>query len=119
MDHSTAIDALAALAQPTRLAVFRRLIQAHPDEIAAGEIARGCDVRHNTLSTHLAILARAGLLAVRRDGRMMFYRADLDSFRALVGFLMRDCCNGRAEICAPLMAELACCAPANPETIRG
>ena len=119
MDYSTAIDALAALAQPTRLAVFRRLIQAHPDEIAAGEIARDCDVRHNTLSTHLAILARAGLLAVRRDGRMMFYRADLDSFRALVGFLMRDCCNCRAEICAPLMAELACCAPANPETIRG
>lgn len=107
-----AIEALTALAQPTRLDVFRRLLKAHPDEIAAGAIARLCKVPHNTMSTHLAVLVRAGLVGVRRDGRMMHYDADLEGFRSLIGFLMRDCCNGRAEICAPLVAELNCCEPA-------
>lgn len=111
MDKLTAIEALTALAQPTRLKVFRRLLNAYPDQIAAGEIARACKVPHNTMSTHLAVLTRGGLVAVRRDGRMMYYGADLDGFRSLVGFLMRDCCNGRAEICAPLLAELSCCVP--------
>src|ERR1700674_3637316 len=108
IDNSHAIPALAALGQETRLHVFRRLINVHPDEIAAGEIARACKVPHNTMSTHLATLARAGLVVVRREGRMMHYCADLEGFRSLVSFLMRDCCNGRAEICAPLVAELSC-----------
>jgi len=108
MDESRAVDALAALAQPTRLTVFRRLIAAHPDAVTAGEIARHCGVPHNTLSSHLAVLARAGLVTVRRDGRMMFYAVALDGFRALIAFLMRDCCQGRAEICAPLITELDC-----------
>jgi DNA-binding transcriptional ArsR family regulator len=111
LNEGRAIEALTALAQPTRLAVFRRLINVHPDEIMAGEIARACKVPHNTMSTHLAILSRAGLVSVRREGRMMHYSADIEGFRAVVGFLMRDCCNGRAEICAPLVAELTCCAP--------
>jgi len=98
MDQKRAIEALTALAQPTRLEVFRRLVKVHPDEIAAGEIARACKVPHNTMSMHLAVLTRAGLVG-----------ADLDGFRSVVGFLMRDCCNGRAEICAPLVAELGCC----------
>jgi ArsR family transcriptional regulator len=115
MDGPLAIEALTALAQPTRLEVFRRLIKTHPDEIAAGEIARICNVPHNTMSTHLAVLARAGLVSVRREGRMMHYAANLDGFRALIGFLMRDCCNGRAEICAPLVAELNCCKPRQRE----
>ena len=123
MDKSLAIEALTALAQPTRLDVFRRLVNVHPDEVAAGEIARACKVPHNTMSTHLAVLARAGLVGVRPQGRMMHYRADLDGIRALIGFLMRDCCNGRAEICAPLVAELTCCAPRDArktrETARG
>lgn len=110
-DSDRAIEALSALAQATRLSVFRRLVKAHPDEIAAGEIARGCKVPHNTMSTHLAILARAGLIAARREGRVMHYSADLDGFRAVIAFLMRDCCNERAEICAPLMAELTCSVP--------
>ncbi len=108
MDENQTIDALMALAQPTRLAVFRRLVKVHPDEITAGEIARVLKVPHNTMSTHLAVLTRAGLIAVRREGRMQHYRADIDGFRALVAFLMRDCCNQRAEICAPLFAELSC-----------
>jgi ArsR family transcriptional regulator len=115
MDKICAIEALTALAQPTRLDVFRRLIKAHPDEIAAGEIARICNVPHNTMSTHLAVLTRAGLVSVRREGRRMQYGAALDGFRALIGFLMRDCCNGRAEICAPLLAQLSCCPPAKTQ----
>ncbi len=108
MDESRTIDALTALAQQTRLAVFRRLVKTHPDEIAAGEIARVLRVPHNTMSAHLAVLTRAGLITVRREGRMQHYRADIEGFRALIAFLMRDCCNQRAEICAPLFAELSC-----------
>ena len=120
MDNKRAIEALTALAQPTRLDVFRRLIKAHPDEIAAGEIARACKVPHNTMSTHLAVLARAGLIGMRREGRTVYFGVKLEGFRSLVGFLMRDCCGGRAEICAPLIAELICCVPAKKrERVRG
>jgi DNA-binding transcriptional ArsR family regulator len=93
------------LAQPTRLAAFRRLLAAYPEAVPAGEVARRCKVPHNTMSTHLAALTRAGLVAVRRNGRGMNYRADLDGFRALVTFLTRDCCKGRPEICAPMLAD--------------
>ena len=114
------VAALLALAQPTRLSVFRRLIKAHPDEIAAGELAAALEVPHNTMSTHLAVLSRAGLIASRRESRMVHYSADIDGFRAVIAFLMRDCCNGRAEICAPLVAELTCCVPSRKrEKTRG
>jgi ArsR family transcriptional regulator, arsenate/arsenite/antimonite-responsive transcriptional repressor len=114
MDKYRALAALAALAQPTRLDAFRRLIAAHPDAIPAGEIARACGVPHNTMSTHLAALARAGLVDVRRAGRSMNYSVDLAGFRALITFLTRDCCRGRPEICAPLLADLSdpCAVPA-------
>src|SRR5437763_641360 len=97
MDVEAAIDAFAALAQPTRLMAFRRLITVFPDAVAAGEVARFCKVPHNTMSSHLAILARAKLVSVRRDGRTMNYCADIEGFRRLVKFMLRDCCNGRAE----------------------
>src|SRR5262245_42578254 len=120
MDMLRAIEAFAGLAQPTRLTVFKRLIKVHPDEIAAGEIARVCKVPHNTMSTHLAVLLRAGLVNMRRDGRTIYYGANLDGFRSLISFLMRDCCHGRAEICAPIINEIACCIPAKPkERARG
>jgi len=112
IDLTTAIESLTALAQPTRLQTFRHLLNAYPDRIAAGEIARACKVPHNTMSAHLAVLTRAGLIGVEREGRMMHYGADLDGFRALMRFLMHDCCKGRAEICAPLIAELTCGVPA-------
>lgn len=114
MDKTRTLAALTALAQPTRLEAFRRLITAHPDALPAGEIARACRVPHNTMSTHLAALTRAGLVAARRAGRTMNYSADLAGFRALITFLTRDCCRGRPEICAPLLADLAdpCAAPA-------
>ena len=108
MDEATAIDRLAALAQPTRLRVFRHLVRTHPEPVAAGDIARAMDTPHNTMSTHLAILARAGLVTVRRESRSMLYGADLDGFRDLVAFLTRDCCCGRPEICAPILDSLSC-----------
>ena len=114
----SAIETLTALAQPTRLTVFRRLIKVYPDQIIAGEIARACKVPHNTMSTHLALLARAGLITARREGRMMYYTANLEGFQSLMKFLMQDCCGGRAEICAPLLAELSCCLPLKKEKAR-
>lgn len=88
------------------MSAFRRLVATYPDSIGAGEIARGCKVPQNTMSTHLAILTRAGLLQVERDGRQMNYRADLDGFRAVVMYLAKDCCDGRSDLCASLVADL-------------
>jgi arsenate reductase len=99
IDETSAIDGLGSLAQPTRMAVFRKLLAAHPGTVPAGELARMCDVPHNTMSTHLGVLSRAGLVEVERDGRAMNYRADIKTFRGLVRFLTSDCCNGRPELC--------------------
>jgi DNA-binding transcriptional ArsR family regulator len=111
MQLPVAVDALSALAHASRLAVFRLLVRAGPEGLPAGEIAREVGALPNTLSTHLAILDRAGLIRARRAGRSLIYSADYDGMRALLGFLMADCCAGRPEICAPL-AEIAtgCCA---------
>jgi DNA-binding transcriptional ArsR family regulator len=102
-----ALAALAALGQPTRLAVFRLLVRHEPAGLAAGAIAAAVGGPHNTLSTHLAILARAGLVRATRDGRSIVYRADLDGMRALVSFLLADCCGGRPEVCGPIGDLLA------------
>src|SRR5437868_10454894 len=99
-DDSTAIESLAALAQPTRLLAFRKLVAVYPDALPAGKIAKLCRVPHNTMSTHLALLTRARLVVVEKQGRAMNYRAHLDGFRALISFLMHDCCKGRPELCA-------------------
>ena len=80
----TAIEGFGSLAQPTRLQALRLLLAAHPESVAAGEIARRCDVPHNTMSTHLATLTRAGLIKVSKDGRAMNYRADAKGYRDLV-----------------------------------
>lgn len=111
MDNIETIDAMAALAQPTRLAAFRLLVKHEPDGLAAGEIARLLDVPHNTMSTHLALLSRAGLVRSERQSRSIIYRADLERVRELVAFLLKDCCAGRPEICAPLVADLTPCCP--------
>jgi len=118
-DESTAIEVLGALAQATRLAVFRQLVVAHPEPIPAGEVAAACGVPHNTMSTHLAILSRAGLITSERQGRSILYRADLDGFRRLIAFLIRDCCHGRAEICAPVLEPLLNVCPCEPEATHG
>ena len=109
MESNTAIAALSALAQGTRLDVFRLLVQHEPDGVAAGDIARQLDVPQNTMSAHLGILARAGLVRSERHSRSIVYRADLDGLRALTLFLVKDCCAGSPELCAPLLAELTPC----------
>ena len=121
MDARRSQAAFAALAQPTRLKAFRKLVAAHPNGLPAGEIAQFCKVPHNTMSTHLAALMRGGLIAVTREGRSMNYRANLDGFRGLIDFMLRDCCGGRPEICAPVVDDFAasCCAPARKETVNG
>ncbi|MBY0381459.1 MAG: metalloregulator ArsR/SmtB family transcription factor [Xanthobacteraceae bacterium] len=97
--EQTAIEGFGSLAQPTRLETMRLLLAAHPASVSAGEIAKRCDVPHNTMSNHLSILARAGLVNVEKDGRSMNYRADAGAFRSLIDFLAKDCCGGRPELC--------------------
>lgn len=100
MMQELAIEALSALAQPTRLEAFRLLVRQEPHGLPAGEIARRLDVPHNTMSTHLAILTRAGLIMPARHSRSVIYRADLGAAHQLVLFLLKDCCNGQPELCA-------------------
>ena len=114
MDESSAIDSLAALSQETRLKAFRLLVAREPDGIAAGEIARLVDVPQNTMSAHLATLAHCGLVRGERHSRSIVYRADLEHFRALLVFLLQDCCGGRPEVCTPILAELTPCCPPSP-----
>lgn len=111
METESAILALAALAQSTRLDVFRLLVRHEPSGLAAGEVARVLAVPQNTMSAHLAVLSRAGLVSARRIGRSIVYRADLASFQTVMSFLLNDCCDGRPEICAPLIESIAPCCP--------
>src|SRR5580700_186681 len=104
METPSAVTALSALAHPGRLEVFRLLVRAGPEGIAAGEIARATGSLANTMSTNLNVLAGAGLVTSRRDGRSIIYSAAFDQMRALLAFLMEDCCAGKPEICAPLAA---------------
>lgn len=107
MESDLAIEAFSALAQPTRLEAFRLLVKHEPEGLPAGEIARRLDVPHNTMSNHLAILNRAGLVSVERHSRSMIYRVELTAVRQLVLFLLKDCCNGQPELCAPLIEDIS------------
>ncbi|PNG27317.1 ArsR/SmtB family transcription factor [Methylocella silvestris] len=107
MESETAIERLAALAQATRLDVFRLLVRHEPDGLSAGEIARRIGVPHNTLSTHFSILARAGLIRAERQSRSIIYRADLGAIGRLAAYLVEDCCGGRPGACGPFLADLA------------
>ena len=109
MDINEALEALAALSQQTRLEVFRLLVRAGPVGLAAGQIADDLGSRQNTMSSHLKILAQSGLVTSRREGRHIRYRADYETMRRLMLFLMEDCCQGRAEICRPVAESLATC----------
>lgn len=101
MEESKAIEAFGALSQPTRLAVFRALVQAGHDGVAAGALAELVQVPASTLSAHLKILEHAGLVTSRRLSRHIFYAARYDTARALIAFLMEDCCAGHPAICGP------------------
>lgn len=103
-----AVDALASLAQETRLRVFRLLVRTGPDGLTAGEIGQGLGVPAPTLSFHLAHLTRAGLLQCRRDGRSLIYAVELDGMRGLLQFLTEDCCRGKPELCGEIVSRAAC-----------
>lgn len=112
MESNAAIEAFGALAQSTRMEVFRRLVRAGPEGLPAGGVAKALEVPANTMSTHLAILERAGLVTSRRDGRLVYYAAAFDRVRDLVGFLLEDCCAGNADMCGEVEAiakKAACC----------
>jgi DNA-binding transcriptional ArsR family regulator len=94
MDSPVAVTALAALAHDRRLALFRALVVAGADGMAAGAIARALAVPPSSLSHHLGLLEQAGLVQVRRAGRSLIYAADFAAMRALVEFLLEDCCQG-------------------------
>ncbi len=101
MKKRDALAALAALAQENRLDVFRLLVEAGPDGLPAGSVAAALELAPNTLTFHFDRLRAAGLVTVRRDGRLMIYAARFDRMNALVGYLTENCCGGRADRCAP------------------
>jgi ArsR family transcriptional regulator, arsenate/arsenite/antimonite-responsive transcriptional repressor len=111
MKSTDAITALAALAQDTRLAVFRLLVQQGPSGLAAGEIAGQLRIAPATLSFHLKELAHAGLVSSRQDGRFVFYAANFDAMNALLAYLSENCC---AADSGPTCAAASAC---NPPTL--
>ncbi len=108
MKKPDVVAALAALAQDSRLDVFRLLVEAGPDGLPAGHIAQKLKLAPNTLTFHFDRLREAGLVTVRRDGRSMIYAARFEAMNALIGFLTENCCGGAAEACA----SAAVCQPA-------
>ena len=103
-----AVEALGALAQETRLEVFRMLVKSGPDGLVAGAIAERAHVPPSTMSHHLATLERAGLVRSERESRLIHYRADYAAMRRLLAFLMHDCCQGAPEMCGGLIDIFAC-----------
>ena len=118
MDITEAVDALSGLAQESRLKVFRLLVRAGPDGMAAGDIARALGVPKNTMSSHLGILSRAKLVQARKEGRSMIYAVNLEGTRSLLSFLVEDCCQAEPSVCGPMIeATLAmCCSERTEET---
>ncbi|MEE4301664.1 MAG: metalloregulator ArsR/SmtB family transcription factor [Pseudomonadales bacterium] len=117
MDTTIATRALAALAQEHRLGAFRLLVRAGADGLAAGAIARALGIPHNTLSSHLSALVGAGLVGSRREGRSIIYSVDLPGTRALLAFLLEDCCLGAPETCGLALESVLpdCCPPSENE----
>ena len=119
MDSAAAILALAALAQPTRLDVFRLLVKHEPDGLPAGDIAKELAVPHNTMSSHLSILTRARLISSRRHGRSIVYSANLATLQSMTLFLLQDCCGGEPALCASLIESIKPCCPPEKEKAHG
>jgi ArsR family transcriptional regulator len=107
MDIENATRAFDALSQKTRLQTFKLLVHGGPAGMPAGRIAEELNVPHNTLSSHLSILANAGLITSRRQGRSIIYSIDFEGTRELISFLTDDCCQGRPELCATLTGQAA------------
>ena len=111
MELSQAVRKLSALAQDARLAVFRLLVRAGPDGMAAGDIARKLQTQPNTMSAQLLLLSNAGLIRAHRDGRSIIYAVNFEAMSSLLLFLTEDCCGGRPEICSPLASVATGCCP--------
>jgi DNA-binding transcriptional ArsR family regulator len=109
MNIQDAVKRLSALAQDARLEVFRLLVKAGPDGMAAGDIARKSKTAANTMSAQLLVLSNAGLIRARRDGRSIIYSVDFEAMSGLLVFLTEDCCGGATEVCAPLAAVAKRC----------
>lgn len=112
MKSTIAIRRLSALAQDARLSVFRLLVKAGHEGMAAGDIAKALDVPANTLSAQLNILSIAELISSRRDGRSIIYSAAFENMAELMVYLVEDCCQGHEDVCQPLTdatARIACC----------
>ncbi len=112
MEIKTATQRLSALAQEGRLFVFRELVKAGPNGLAAGDIAKAVGVAANTLSAQLNILSHAGLIQSRREGRSIIYSIQYHHMSELLVYLVKDCCQGHEDICGPLSdmtTKMACC----------
>ncbi len=105
MDEKAAILALGALAQASRLRAFRLLVERGETTVPAGEIARQLGIPHNTMSVHLAVLTRSGLIDSHREGRSIRYGINVDGIKSVFRYLVDDCCGGHSELCSPI-AEL-------------
>jgi len=117
LDETQALDAFGALSQATRLQMVRALVVAGPDGMAAGAVGDAVGASSSSASFHLSHLERAGLVQSRRAARSIIYSANYEGLSGLIEFLMRDCCQGRPEVCAPAAVVAAsCCAPATKET---
>ena len=101
MENNDAVTALAALAQESRLAVFRLLVRNAPEGLTPGVIGEQLELPAPTLSFHLKTLAQAGLVSAVQEGRYVRYRAELPGINALIAFLTDDCCGGNPEHCSP------------------
>ena len=106
MDQDRAIEAFAALAQTSRMAIFRLLVRVGPEGLQVGEISRRLEIVPSTLSGHLSVLKRAGLLTATRNQREILYAANLGAVNDLIGFLLADCCDGRLENCSEILSLL-------------
>jgi DNA-binding transcriptional ArsR family regulator len=107
MEKSNAVAALAALAQDNRLDIYRLLVRAGPDGLPAGQVADKLGLAPNTLTFHFDRLRVAGLVTVRREGRLMIYAAQYHTMNALLGYLTENCCKGAPESCAPAVCKPA------------
>ncbi|MFD6320590.1 ArsR/SmtB family transcription factor [Methylorubrum thiocyanatum] len=118
IEERQAIAAFAALGQEHRLRIVRALVTAGPEGLAAGALAGEVGVSGTNLSFHVKELSHAGLIQSRRDGRSIIYSAAYPALSGLIEFLMRDCCQGRREVCDPAVTALASCCPPTGDAAR-
>jgi ArsR family transcriptional regulator len=101
METKDALAALAALAQETRLAIFRHLVEAGPQGVTVGRIGEALEIAAATLSFHLKELSHAGLVSSRQESRFYWYSANYEAMNGLIGYLTDNCCRGQPELCCP------------------